>query len=88
MANEIEFSVNPDVHEVSGYVNADHYATVSIAEALKAPRNLVFHDANGEVFRIDEDGTMTGDLDAAIALAEQQVRGFLPALRAIKRLRG
>ena len=64
MANEIGISVNPDVHEVSGYVNADHYATVSIAETLKAPRDLVFHDANGEVFEfgIDDYG-LPSDVD-------------------------
>lgn len=76
------------LYDATLYASDDHYATVSIAETLKAPRNLVFHDANGEVFRIEEDGTLVGDLDAAIAVAEQHVRGYLPALRAIKRLRG
>jgi hypothetical protein len=73
------------------YVNDGQYAMLAISDSLNSSlkHNLVIIDnANGEVFRINEDGTLVGDLDAAIAVAEQHVRGYLPALRAIKRLRG
>ena len=75
------------VKELAGSLYVHASGSYPIRE-IEQSRNLVIHDANGEVFRIEEDGTLVGDLDAAIAVALQHVRGFVPALRAIQRLRG
>jgi hypothetical protein len=71
------------------YVNDGQYAlAISDSPNSSLKQNLVIIDSvNGEVFRINEDGTLVGDLDAAIAVCESNGGWGICVLRAIQRLR-